>query len=178
MAAPRFSPSPVVDTSRRYESPPFVPDAWVPDRPAEVVGFQPSGDRLGYQGPDQGYALKLAKGFTDRLQLQPGEKAHDAIAGCLGVALRRASIFGRAPVVHDLTIAFTIWGFLGRRHAEELLEMRRSLFTGIGHGNHYTEIRAIADMVPESTLRMSPQQIDLVYPAQWRPLLGLELGVG
>lgn len=178
MAAPKFSPSPVVDTSRSYESPPFVPDPWVPDRPGEVVGFQPSGDRLGYQGPDQGYALKLAKGFTERLQLQPGEKAHDAIAGCLGVALRRASIFGRAPVVHDLTIAFTIWGFLGRRHAEELLEMRLPLFAGVGHGSHYTELRAITDMVPESTLRMSPQQIDAVYPAQWRPLLGLELAAG
>lgn len=173
MAAPKFSPTPVVDTSRRYESPPFVPDAWLPDRPGEVVGFQPTGDRLGYQGPDQGYALKLAKGFIDRLHLLPGEKAHDAIAGCLGIATRRASIFGRAPVVHDLAIAFTIWGFLGRRHAEELLEMRRPIFAGLGHGAHYGEIRALADSVPEATLRMSPQEVDHAYPAQWRELLGL-----
>ena len=26
--------------------------------------------------------------------------------------LKRASLFGRAPVVHDLTVAFTLWGFL------------------------------------------------------------------
>lgn len=173
MAAPNFSPTPVLETSRRYESPPFVPDPWVPDRPGDIVGFQPSGDHLGYQGPDQGFAFKLAKGFTERLQLEPGEKAHDAIVGCLGVALRRASIFGRAPVIHDLTIAFTIWGFLGRRHAAELIEMRRPLFTGLGHGDHYSEIRAIADRVPESTLRMSPQEVGAAYPALWRELIGL-----
>jgi len=173
MAAPKFSPSPVVDTTRSYESPPVVPDPRFTDRPSDIIGGQPTGAQLGYQGPDQGYALKLAKGFTDRLQLLPGERAHDAIAGCLGVALRRASIFGRAPVVHDLTIAFTIFGFLGRRHAEELLELRRPMFIGLGHGLHYTEIRAIADMVPEATLRMSPQEVELSYPAQWRELLGL-----
>lgn len=173
MAAPKFTPSPVVDLTRSYGSPTVVPDPWVADRPCDIEGFQPSGDRLGYQGPDQGYALKLARGFTDRLQLQHGEKVHDAIAGCLGVATRRASLFGRAPVVHDLTIAFTIWGFLGRTHAPELIELRRPLFVGLGHGHHYTEIRAIADMVPDATLRMSPPEVDAVYPEQWRTLLGL-----
>jgi len=173
MAAPKFSPTPVVDTTRSYGSPPVVPASWSADRPCDITGSQPVGERLGYQGPDQGFALKLAKGFTDRLQLEPGERAHDATEGCLGVALRRASIFRRAPVVYDLTIAFTIWGFLGRRHAPELIEMRRALFTGIGHGFHYTEIRAIADMVPESTLRMTPQEVDAMYPAQWRELLGV-----
>ena len=173
MAAPKFSPTPVVDTSRRYGSPPAVPDSWVADRPGDIPGAQPVGDRLGYQGPDQGFALKLAKGFTDRLQLEQGEKASDAIHGCLGVALRRASMFGRAPVVYDLAIAFTIWGFLGRTHAPELVEMRRPLFTGISHGFHYTETRAIADMVPEATLRMTHQEVDAMYPAQWRELLGI-----
>ena len=34
----------------------------------------------------------------------PTASTHDdAIAGCLGVALKRASLFGRAPVIHDLT---------------------------------------------------------------------------
>ena len=173
MAAPKFSPTPVVNATRSYGSPAVVPASWVADRPCDIEGFQPSGDRLGYQGPDQGFALKLAKSFADRLQLSPGERAHDAIVGCLGIALRRASIFGRAPVVHDLTIAFTIWGFLGRRHSEDLIEMRRPLFSGLGHGYHYTEVREIADSVPESTLRMSPQEVDAVYPAQWRELLGL-----
>lgn len=173
MAAPKFSPDPVIDTTRSYSSPPVVPHEWFADRPCDINGFQPVGERLGYQGPDQGYALKLARSFSDRLQLEPGEKVNDAIAGCLGVALRRASMFGRAPVVHDLTIAFTIWGFLGRTHAPELIELRRPLFAGLGHGHHYAEVRAIADRVPESTLRKTPLEVDRMYPARWRELLGL-----
>lgn len=173
MAAPQFSPTPVVDTARSYESPAFVPRAWVPDRPAELTGFQPVGEQLGFQGPDQGFAIKIANGFKDRLQLQPGEHASDTIKGCLGVALKRASLFSRAPVVHDLTIAFTIWGFLDPNPPAELVAARGSLFKGVGHGPHYTEARAIADMVPQATLRQTPQQVAAAYPASWRTLVGL-----
>jgi pimeloyl-ACP methyl ester carboxylesterase len=42
-----------------------------------------------------------------------GRNHTDAIVGCIGVALKRASLFGRAPVLHDLTVALTIWGYLG-----------------------------------------------------------------
>ena len=111
MAAPRFSPVPPTDRSRYYESPDHVPDSWSPDRPGDIEGFQPEGPRLGEQGPDQGFALHIAAQLRPKLQMQPGEHADDAIRGCLGVALRRGSMFSRAPVVHDLTIAFTIWGF-------------------------------------------------------------------
>lgn len=173
MAAPKFAPTPVIDTTRTYSSPPVVPASWLPDRPADIDGSQPAGSRLGYQGPDQGYALKLANSFKSRLRLEPGEHAADAIAGCLGIALRRASMFGRAPVIHDVKIAFTIWGFLMRAPAEPLVAVRRQLFTGLGHGFHYTEIRNIADMIPEGTLRMTPQDIDFAFPVQWRKLLGL-----
>mgnify|MGYP003377848079 CR=1 FL=1 len=150
-----------------------MPEAWWPDRPAEIVGFQPQGERLGYQGPDQGFAIKIANGFRDRLQLQPGEHAADAIKGCLGVGLRRASLFSRAPVVHDLTIAFTIWGFLDPAAPAELVAARGPLFAGLGHGQHYSDARAIVDMVPEATLRMNPQQVAAAYPAGWRALVGL-----
>ena len=171
MAAPKFAPTPVIDTSRVYSSPDVVPASWWPDRPGDVVGFQPSGNRLGYQGPDQGFALKIANGFRDRLRLHPGEHAADAIRGCLGVALRRASMFSRAPVVHDLTVAFTVWGYLSDAPAE-LVQLRRALFAGLGHGHHYTDARGIVDSIPEATLRMTPQQVTAAFPAQWRQLLG------
>ena len=45
----------------------------------------------------------------------------------LNLALKRASLFGRAPVVHDLEVAFTIWGFLGAA-PPELVALRRPLF--------------------------------------------------
>ena len=78
MAAPKFAPVSPTDDSRVYASPDVVPASWKPDRPADLVGFQPEGARLGFQGPDQGFALKIAGGFGDRLQLRPGEHAADA----------------------------------------------------------------------------------------------------
>jgi hypothetical protein len=174
MAAPKFAPVSPVDYSRVYGSPGIVPASWKPDRPADLVGFQPEGHRLGYQGPDQGFALKIANGFRSRLQLQPGEHADDAIQGCLGIALRRASMYSRAPVVYDLTIAFSVWGFLDSDPATELIALRARLFEGVSNTlHHYDEARALADMVPEATLRMTPAQIAAAYPERWRELLGV-----
>jgi hypothetical protein len=51
------------------------------------------------------------------------------------------------------------------------------LFEGVSDTlHHYTEARRIADMVPESTLRMTPAQVDASYPEHWRSLLGLDAG--
>ena len=173
MAAPKFAPVSPVDDSRVYGSPDIVPGSWKPNRPGDLVGFQPEGIRLGFQGPDQGFALKIANGFRDRLQLQPGEHAADAIQGCLGIALRRASIFSRAPVVHDLTIAFTLWGLLDSNPPAELKALRARLFEGVSNTlHHYDEARALVDMVPEATLRMSPAQVGAAYPGRWKELLG------
>lgn len=172
MAAPKFAPSPAVDDARAYSSPPVAPASWMPDRKAEITGFQPEGAQLGAQGPDQGFGLKIANGFADRLQLQRGEHAVDAIRGCLGVGLKRASLFSRAPVVHDFTIAFTIFGFLDAAAPADLVALRTKLFAGVGHGHHYSEARAIVDMVPVDTLRMTPQQVSAAYPSQWRQLIG------
>lgn len=172
MAAPRTAPAGTQATTY-YTSPDVVPDRWTPDRPGIVQGLQPEGPRLGAQGPDQGYALTLANRFTDRLQLQEGERTGDALRGCVAIALRRASLFGRAPVIHDLTLAFTIWGFLDPNPPTELVAVRRRTFEGVGNVNHhYAEGRAIADRVPESTLRMTVAQVQSAYPAQWGSLTG------
>ena len=56
MSAPKSAPAGLRETPY-YSSPDVVPDAWTPDRPGVVDGPQPSGPRLGTQGPDQGYAL-------------------------------------------------------------------------------------------------------------------------
>ena len=45
MAAPRFVPSPTIDDARAYSSPPTTPEAWMPGRKAELVGFQPVGEQ-------------------------------------------------------------------------------------------------------------------------------------
>ena len=82
---------------------------------------------------------------------------------------RRASLFSRAPVVHDLNIAFTIWGFSTRSLPPICVARRAELFEGVGKVNHhYAEGRKIADMVPESTLRLTPDIADAKYPLGWR----------
>ena len=173
MAAPRFSPVPPTERPRYYESPDHVPEPWTPDRPGDIEGFQPDGPRLGGQGPDQGFALRIAAQLRPKLRLQSGEHADDVIRGCLGVALRRASMFSRAPVVHDLTIAFTIWNFYDPTPPAELVELRRSMFEGLRHiGHHYMEARAVADLPPDATLQMTPAQVAAAYPADWRTLVG------
>jgi hypothetical protein len=173
MAAPKFAPVSPTDDPRSYSSPDHVPKAWTPDRPGEIDGFQPSGARLGYQGPDQGFGIKIANTFRSRLQLASGESADDAVTGCLGIGLRRASMFSRAPVVHDFTIAFTAWGFLDPTPPAELVAVRRPLFLGLGHGAHsYGDQRDLVDRIPESTLRMTPQQVAAAYPGSWRDLVG------
>lgn len=174
MAVPKFTPVPAAVHVRSYESPDFVPDRWLPDRPGEIEGFQPVGRGLGDPGPDQGFTLRIASALQPKLILADDESVDDAIRGCIGIANRRASMFSRAPVVHDLDIAFTIWGFYDADPPVELVELRRTMFEGLRHTNHhYTEARAVADLPPESTLRMTPAQVAAAYPAQWRTLLGV-----
>lgn len=114
----------------------------------------------------------LARQYEGRLFLTPGEHEADAVAGCTGVALKRASIFGRAPVLPDLTVAFTVWGFLSQA-PDELVELRRGLFAEVAHPHHYTERRNIVDMVPETTLRKTPQDVAEAHQRDWRSLLTL-----
>jgi len=150
-----------------------VPGAWSPDRPGIVDGLQPQGDRLGSQGPDQGYALTIAKKLAPKVKLSADEDLDDAIRGCVLIALRRASLFSRAPVVHDLDIAFTMWGFYDDKPPAELVARRTDLFEGVGNVNHhYSAGRKIADLVPESTLRLTPSAVADAYPARWQELTG------
>lgn len=173
MAAPKFTPIEPTEPLRTYTSPDHVPPAWMPLRPADIVGSQPVGPRLGHQGPDQGYALRLAQRLASSLVLQDGEHVDDVVRGCLGIALRRASIYSRAPVVHDLRIAFTMWGFFDPDPDPELVELRKRLFAGLRHvGHHYTEARVIADMAPELMLRMSPEDVAAAYARGWRAVTG------
>ena len=173
MAAPEYVPVKVTDRPRAYESPDHVPESWLPDRPGDLDGPQPEGRFLGDPGPDQGFALLLARRFHDRLCLGDHEHAEDAVAGCVGVATRRASMFRRAPVIYDLEIAFTVWGFLDPSPPVELVAFRHPLFQGVSLPIHHLEQRGIASQVPEQTLRMSHGDVRAAYPARWAELIGL-----
>ncbi len=177
MAAPEYVPTSPTDRPRVYESPPWRDDEWFADRPADLDGRQPIGPRLGYPGPDQGFVFVLARRFEDRLVLAEGEHSADALAGCAGVATKRASLFGRAPVVHDLTAAFTIWGYLAPADAE-LVRLRRPLFRECSHGYSYMALRRIADLVPIAVLRKPHQEIAQQVATDWRSVFNLRRPAG
>ena len=167
MTQPDYVPIVAADRVRPVERlPPAEP--WRPDRPADLKEpGMPRGPRLGHQGPDLGYGMKLARTFVDRLVLTEGETVDDALAGCFAVGAKRASLLGRAPVIYDFDLAFTLWGFLPGAPAE-LVTFRRPLFMGAAH--HYEQQRAIADRVPEDTLLTKPDDVRSGL-REWRSLL-------
>ena len=143
------------------------------DRPGEVVGAESAaGPGMGCQGPDQGYALKLAERFAGQLVLADGEREDDALAGCCAVALRRASLFARAPVMHDLRLALGLFGFLIDADAA-LVSWRRAHFAGAaGHHGYHVKLR-LAELVPTETLRSTPAAVAEACSKDWRTPLGL-----
>lgn len=157
-----------------YASPPRRNRVWSADRPGDVFADgQPQGDLIGSQGPDQGFAIKLAKSFTDKLHLTKGEHEADVVAGCVAVALKRASAFGRAPTVHDVRCAYSIFGFLTESPEAELVAVRKQLFEEVAHPHHYAERRSIVDAVPTAFLRQPHARI-LETVGDWRSVLDLD----
>jgi hypothetical protein len=170
MAQPEYVPIADRDRVQVAEGLP-VPGRWVADRAGEVrgEGAQPTGPRFGVAGPDQGYALKLAHEMKPRLVLRPRESAEDVVAGCLGVGLKRASLYGRAPVMPDLELAFGLWGFLDQA-PDDLAAFRRPLFMGVAH--NYGGQRAIAGRVGPEVLRLTPTEVRTrAVSSGWRELL-------
>lgn len=174
MAAPDYVPLDVTNRSRAYTSPPRRAGSWWAERPGDLGGTgQPDGPALGTQGPDQGYALKIAHHLADRLHLAEGEHLDDVLAGSVAVALKRASAFGRAPVTHDLLVAFTVFGYLDPAPDGDLVELRRGLFEEVSSPHHYFERRSIPDLVPVEALRRTPVAVTEAHAADWRSLLAL-----
>ncbi len=173
MAAPEFVPS-APTGQKHYTSPPQRAGAGSAARPGETFGSPvQSGGRLGAQGPDQGFALTLTKVFKNKLELMPGEYIGDVNSGCVGVATKRASLFHRAPVVHDLRIAYTLFGFLDEKPAKDLVTFRKEAFAEVHYSFHYFERRAIADLVSDEVLAQTPDQVASRYNADWRDQLGV-----
>ena len=171
MAAPNSVPVDVMRPARWYSSPDQVPNRWQADRVGDLNSPQPSGPLLGSQGPDQGYGIKLANTFAGQLHLTAVESEADVLGGILGVALKRASLYGRAPVIHDFTIALTLFGYLRTDSPKELVAWRHALFANAALVNHYAARRAIADAVPESSLRLTAAEATALHIADWSALI-------
>ena len=155
-------------THRRTTSP--TVDA---DRPAELRAASPSGNQLGYQGPDQGYGLVLRRSVHGELWPQTGR-----VGGRRGARVPRR----RAAPGVDLRPGAGHPRLHDRLHDLGLARSgsaRRAAFRSAGGCSPVSPTRptttsrrrAIADQVPEATLRMSPKQVTDAYPDRWRELL-------
>ena len=113
---PRRSTTPAATSRRRS-----CPTAWMPGPPGGDHRLPAGGAAPRAPGPGPGlrassWPRRSPTGSTS----SPGSASTTPSAARLGIALRRASEFSRAPVIHDLTIAFTIWGFLDPAPPAEL----------------------------------------------------------
>jgi hypothetical protein len=147
------------------------PPQWFLSRPADELDLeQPKGPRFGSPGPDLGYGLKLARRLQPKLVLTEGEHEEDVVAGCFACGARRASHFGRAPVIYDMQWAYIIWGYLGVQAGDvpkDLIAWRKPMFRGAAE--HYWDQREIVDAVRVETLNMTPAQA-LEKLGSWREL--------
>jgi hypothetical protein len=174
MTQPKFAP--IVESSEVRDAMRMpTPEPWVAHRPGDYFAA-PGASRppnTGICGPDQGYALHLAERFESRLRLVGHEHSQDVLSGAVAIAMKRASVFGRAPVSADIEIALRLYGFLGGA-VDDQIAARGRAFAGSHHD--YWQQRDLADFVPESTLRMTPAAVagELASnPSSWRALSGL-----
>ncbi len=174
MAAPDFVPQTPAQKTRAYRSPEHQPGAWTPERPGEAGAVQPSGGDFGFQGPDQGFALTVARALRGELRLAEGEKLADVEYGAVLLATRRASLFGRGPTVHDLRIGYCIFGFLDAEPDSDLVALRDKVFEGLGNSHHYFERREMLALVSDDTLRQSPEEVKAAHEADWRSLVSAD----
>ncbi len=173
MAAPRHVPQIPNTATRSYQSPDTVPGRWATVRPGDLADNQPQGRALGYQGPDQGYVLRLSRLVKQRIFLKEDENSNDVEKGCIQIALKRASIYGRAPVIHDLDVSYRLWGFLDDSPPADLLDFRLKRFNGVRQRHGYQHLRELVALVSEKTLRLTPEEIQRRHEADWTSLLEL-----
>ncbi len=172
MAAPSYVPADPRHHPRDYESSPRRPRSWWLDRPGEIVPDEmPQGGLYGNHGPDIGYAYRLVRLVSDKLHVGTGERRDDAESGGVAVAMRRAALNGRAPILADLDVAFTIWGFYDPQPPSGLRVLRAEMFEGARAAIHGYEMRReIANAVSEHALRMTPAAVTAAYNQDWAGL--------
>ena len=124
---------------------------WRADRPGDLSGVAATAGRTlrGTPGPNVGYGYTLTERAHDRFQLAAHEDLHDAMSVVAEIGMKRASAFGRAPVMADIDLAMALLGYDGSADAA-FAAWRAQAVHEAGHS--YLARRAIVDSVPESTL--------------------------
>ncbi len=154
---PFVPPDPDARPRQQQNLPPGValPPAgpWRPDRPGDRSGPTVGhGALTGRPGPNVGFAYTLAERVKDRARLGPNEHIEDVVAVGAEVAGKRAALFGRAPVIHDVEHAMNVLGYDGYDSAA-FVEARTLLVLGAAHD--YERRRSVVDDVSDELLRSS-----------------------
>ncbi len=173
MAQPRYIPS-AKKPKVAYSSPNYVPKSWKPSRPGDIADVgNPRVAGFGNQGPDQGYLFKLAETFVDDIHLFEGEQKSNVLSGCSWLALRRASILGRAPVSEDLEVSFKMFGYLYKNPPLSLIDFRKDLMAMIGNAEHEAKAK-LFELVSEDVLVQSSDEITELQRSDWKLVFSLK----
>jgi hypothetical protein len=164
-----FVPADPADRPRQQQNLPpgaALPPArrWQAERPGDLAGESPQGGLFGTPAPNEGFAYTLADYYADRLELTDHEEPDDVIPVIAEVAGRRAGLFGRAPVIHDVEVAAQLFGYDGS--ADPAFARARALLVHEA-GHSYYKRRMIVEMVPEPFLRKPPGELDAAT-YEWR----------
>ena len=171
MAVDPYVPTRPEDAPRRSVA---IPPAagWKSVRPGDFDPAAPpcrEGVLFGSPGPDSGYALTLAGRFHDRITAVAPETVHDAEMIGAQVAMRRGGIFGRAPIMLDIELGLTLFGWLGDA-PPDLVEWRRFAVARVGHD--YPRRITLVEAIPDAVIRSKPSEVRARL-GEWRQLLGL-----
>lgn len=153
-AVPEDSPRQEQNLAPGVSLPPARPSAG--GRPGEVAGPWPRGAGFGSPGPNVGFALTLVARAHLRITLAPNEHEGDAHALVAAVAMKRASLFGRAPVAADVSCALLILGYEGPASGD-FVEWR--ILAGIDAAHDYRPGLDICARVSPEDLRLDPRDL-------------------
>lgn len=128
-----------------------APKGWLASGPGYVGKDQiiRHGKLIGHAGPNIGFAITLAKRASKNWYLVKGEHIEDVEILLAEIAMRRASFFGRAPIVGDIGFASHLFGFHGEPEQGEE-HWRPKFVHGTGHDEH--KRRIIVNSIPEEII--------------------------
>ena len=140
-----------------------IAEGWTPSRPSELAPLKVSaveqGTMLGTPSPDSGFALKLARIRVHKLELAEGEHGEDVERAVAAIAIKRAALFSRAPVIYDVDFAIALLGYDESDIPAEVLAHRKSVISGVSHD--YFKMRRLLEAIGPETLTASGVEGDL-----------------
>ncbi len=145
---------------------------WHATRPGEIfageilageieAGNGAPGRLRGSPGPSGGFALTLAARAKHTWILTDTEHLEDAVAVVAELAMKRASLFGRAPAQPDVDTAAKIMGYHEAR-PEAFTQRRAAIVHDCDH--NYERRRSFIDSIDVALLKLAPNASSETLP--------------